>query len=192
VKLNKTKQKDLIITPKEAPIITVDHLEVAQFIYLLLHNEKIRHVIDTITTKVVLVLGRFTPERKPVLEAIREELRKHDYIPVLFDFEKPSSQTFIETVSTLAHMAKFVIADMTDAKIVLQEVPHIVRNIAVPMKPLLLEGSGKEPVTLYDLRKNHKSLLDTYWYKNPRDLLASLKKEVIIPAEAKVKELKNK
>lgn len=193
LKINEeTAQSNLIITRYGEPIITVDNLEVAQFIYLLMHSEKIRHIIDIITTKVVLILGRFKPERKPVLEAIREELRKHNYIPVLFDFEKPSSRTFIETISTLAHMAKFVIADMTDAKIVLQEVPHIVTNIAVPVKPLLLEGSGKEPTTLYDLRKNHKSLLDTYWYKNPKDLLASLKKEVIIPAEAKIVELKDK
>lgn len=55
-------------------MITVDNLEVAQFIYLLLNNEKIRQVIDTITSKVVLILGRFTDERKSVIDAIREEL----------------------------------------------------------------------------------------------------------------------
>ena len=31
--------------------VTVDNLEVAQFIYLLLNNERIRHAIDTITSK---------------------------------------------------------------------------------------------------------------------------------------------
>ena len=35
----------------------------------------------------------FTDERKVVLDAIRDELRKRDYVPVLFDFEKPSGQT---------------------------------------------------------------------------------------------------
>jgi hypothetical protein len=92
-------------------MIQVDNLEVAQFIYLLLNNQKIRHVIDTITSQVVLILGRFTSERRVVLDAIREELRKRDYLPVLFDFEKPASRDITETVSTLAHMAKFVIAD---------------------------------------------------------------------------------
>jgi hypothetical protein len=53
----------------EEPIITVDNIEVAQFIYLMLHNEKIRDVIDTITSKAVLILGRFTGERKAVLDA---------------------------------------------------------------------------------------------------------------------------
>jgi hypothetical protein len=64
---------------------------VAQFIYLLLNNERIRNVIDTITSKVVLILGCFTEDRKRLLDAIRDELCKRDYLPILFDFEKPSS-----------------------------------------------------------------------------------------------------
>jgi hypothetical protein len=45
------------------PAITVDQLEVAQFIHLLLHNSKIRNVIDTVGKKAVLVSGRFESER---------------------------------------------------------------------------------------------------------------------------------
>jgi hypothetical protein len=40
---------------------------------------------------VVLILGRFTDERKAVLDALREELRKRNYLPILFDVEKPRS-----------------------------------------------------------------------------------------------------
>ena len=84
VKLEGAMQSNLVITHWGESPIQVDNLEVAQFIYLLLNNQKIRSVIDTITSKVVLILGRFTPERKVVLEAIRDELRKRDYLPVLF------------------------------------------------------------------------------------------------------------
>ncbi len=90
LKINeKTKQSNLRISRLDEPSIMVDDLEVAQFISLLLHNEKIRHVIDTITSKIVLILGRFSDERKAVLDAIRDELRKRDYLPILFDFDKP-------------------------------------------------------------------------------------------------------
>jgi len=41
------EQFNVVITPKTEPAITVDNIEVAQFIYLLLKNEKIRRVIDT-------------------------------------------------------------------------------------------------------------------------------------------------
>ena len=67
VQLDGAKQLNLTITPEDQPTITVDNIKIAQFIFLLLNNEEIRDVIDTITTKVVLILGRFTPERKSVL-----------------------------------------------------------------------------------------------------------------------------
>jgi hypothetical protein len=92
LKLESAKQQNLVITVKGVkgePEIHVDNIEVAQFIYLLLQNQKIRDIIDTITSKVVLILGRFTNERKAVLDALREELRKRDYLPILFDFELP-------------------------------------------------------------------------------------------------------
>src|SRR5262249_7445729 len=107
--LEGTVQTDLRITPRgKEPCITVDNLEVAQFLYLLLHNQKVRNVLDTITSKVVLILGRFSEERKPVLDALREALRNHPngYIPVLFNFEQPEQKDVVETVKTLAHLAR--------------------------------------------------------------------------------------
>jgi hypothetical protein len=97
LKLERTKQQNLIITPEDEPEITVDNIEVAQFVYLLLHNQKIRDVIDTIGKKAVLILGRFTADRKAVLDALREELRKRDYLPIMFDFDKPASQDLTAT-----------------------------------------------------------------------------------------------
>lgn len=135
----------------------------------------------------VLILGRFTPARKPILDAIREELRKKNYIPVLFDFEKPSTRSFIDTVSTLAHMSRFIIADLSTPKIVLQELQKIIPNMAVPIAPII-EGDRQEPVTILDLRLNAKSVLNTFRYSNVDHLLASLDKEIIAPAEAKASE----
>src|SRR2546421_532835 len=121
VQLEGTKQFDLVITPPNQPTITVDNLKVAQFIYLLLNNQEVRDIIDTIAKKVVLILGRFTSERKEVLNALRDELRKRNYSPVVFDFEKPSSRDFTETVRTLAHMSRFILADLTDPCSIPQE-----------------------------------------------------------------------
>jgi hypothetical protein len=81
--LDGAKQQDLVITShiddqlefRDEPTVTVDNIEVAQFIYLLLHNEKIRDVIDTIGKKGVLLLGRFTEGRMVVLERLRDKLR---------------------------------------------------------------------------------------------------------------------
>ena len=118
---DETSQRNLSITKYDEPEITVDDIEVAQFIYLMLTNQKIRRVIDTITSKAVLILGRFTDQRKVVLDALRDELRKRDYLPILFDFEKSDSRNTDETITLLARVARFVIADISDAKSVLQE-----------------------------------------------------------------------
>ena len=129
------------ITRQSQPIIAVDNLEAAQFMYLLLYNEKIRHVIDTLTSKIVLILGRFTPERKAILDSIREELREHDYLPVLFDFDGPATRDARETISILAHMARFIIADITDARSISAELECIVPQLpSVPIQTIILKS----------------------------------------------------
>jgi hypothetical protein len=134
LKLEGAKQQNLIITPEDEPEITVDNIEVAQFIYLMLNNQKVREVIDTITSKAVLILGRFTAERKASLDALRDELRKRDYLPILFDFNVPATRDITETVSLLARMARFVVADITDAKSIPQELAAIVPDLpSVPV-----------------------------------------------------------
>ena len=181
------RQSDLVITTPDVSQITTDNLEVAQFIYLLLNNSKIRHVIDTITSKVVLILGRFTDERKAILDAIRDELRKRDYLPVLFDFDKPSNRSTVETVSTLAHMARFVVADLTDAKSVLQELQAIVpHNPSVPVQPIMLDSQCERG--MFDFFRLYPWMLKTYSYGDQGSLLAALNDKVIGPAETKAKE----
>ena len=182
------KQTNLIIAPADEPAITVDSLEVAQFIYLLLNNEKIRDVIDTITTKVVLILGRFTPERKAVLDAMRNALRRYNYLPVLFDFDKPATRDTQETITTLARLARFVIADITDPKSIPQELVSVVEQLpSLPVQPLL--QTGCEPWGMYDHIKRYPWVLELQRYDQLDDLLEALPTKVIAPAEAKAKEL---
>jgi uncharacterized protein YjbI with pentapeptide repeats len=190
LKLQGATQTDLIITPSQGGMITVDDLELAQFIYLLLHNNRLRKVLDTITSKVVLILGRFTPERKPLLDALRDHLRAHDLVPILFDFEHPTSRSFIETASTIAHMARFVIADFTDQGDVRREVQHIAGTLqSGPIVPLLHSGESTVPITLQDLA-NHPCILPIVRYASLDDLLSILSSSVVEPALALERKLR--
>jgi hypothetical protein len=189
--LKGAKQQNLIITQSESePKITVDNLEVAQFIYLMLHNEKVRDVIDTITSKAVLILGRFTDERRAVLNALREELRKRNYLPILFDFDVPATRDITETVSLLARMARFIIADLTDPSSIPKELEAIVPNLAVPVQPLL-EGSSR-PYAMFKDYWKYEWVLPVYRYEGLEPLLATLADKVIAPAEGKVKALEER
>lgn len=137
-------QNGLRITPIEEPEITVDDIAMAQFIYLLLNNANLRGVIDTITSKVVLILGRFSEPRKRVLDDIREALRHRNFTPIVFDFQKPSSRDLTETIATLAGMARFVVADITDAKSIPQELMTIVPQFpSVPVVPIVLSSQAE-------------------------------------------------
>jgi len=155
----------------------------------MLHNDKLRSVIDTVTSKVVLILGRFSPERKQILDALRDELRKRNYVPVVFDFEQPGSRTTDETITLLARMARLVIADISDAKSVLQELRGIVPDCpTVPVQPIIL-ASREEP-GMFDFFRRYHWVLEAHRYADGAELLAHLSDRVIAPAEAKVVELR--
>jgi hypothetical protein len=188
VRLKGAIQSNLVITPELEPAIQLDNLDVAQFIYLLLNNNKIRHLIDTITSKVVLILGRFTPERKIVLDAIRDELRKRDYAPILFDFEKPASKDLTGTITTLANMARFIIADLTDPGSIPYELAMIVQGVAVPVQPILLERQ-REFAMFVDLKNRYRWVMAPYQYSSEELLIAHLGDCVIAPAESKADEM---
>lgn len=191
VKLDKnTNQEGLIITHWKQQKVTVDNLNIAQFIYLLRKNMGLRDVIDTITSKVVLILGRFTEERKKVLDALRTELHKNNYSPIIFDFEKPVSKTTGETITILAGMARFVIADITDAKSVLQELERIVpKSPSLPVRPIIL-GSQDEP-GMFDSFEPYSWFLTVFRYKNLQHILASIQ-SVIRPAEEEAMTIRKK
>jgi len=186
LELDKTTTQDNLIVadPDEGeghPGITVDDIEVAQFVYLLLDNAKIRNVIDTTTSKAVLILGRFTDERKAVLDALRDQLRKRNHLPILFDFEKPSRLDTDETITLLARMARFVIADISDAKSILQELRGIVPELPdVPVQPIIL-ASQEEP-GMFDFYRHFPWFLPVHRYDTPTQLLTELDDRVIKPA----------
>src|SRR6516162_7354537 len=90
-------------------------------------------------------------ERKEVLDALRDELRKRDYLPILFDFDKPTTRTTDETITLLARMARFVIADVPDAKSVLRELRAIVPDLP----------SGRYSLSSSHRRRSHGCSIST-------------------------------
>jgi hypothetical protein len=180
-------QSSLIIraTPSE-PAVRVDDLEVAQFVYLLLNNDKIKRVVDTVGRRAVLILGRFSAQRKAVLDALKDALRRQEYLPILFDFEKPERRDLTETVTTLARMSRFIIADITDPRSIPQELSHIVPELpSVPVAPLIL--ASERPYAMFEHFKRYAWVLPVVRYKDTADLLRKLPKAVIDKAERKAK-----
>ena len=186
--LAKTIQKDLVITLLNQPVIVVDGIEVAQFLYFMLNNKNIRGILDTISSKSVLILGHFKDGRKAILNAIRDELRKRDYLPILFEFDKMNGRDLTETVSVLAQMSRYIIADVTDAAGIPAELQEIVPELpTVPIRLIIEQGSPE--LSLLRSIKWHDSVLEPYQYEDPKQLIASLGELVMDPVELKVEEL---
>ena len=189
LKLERTKQQNLVITRSNEPEIAVDNIEVAQFVYLLLHNEKIRDIIDTIGKKGVLLLGRFTEGRIAILERLREKLRSLGFVPMVFNFDKPETKDFTETVRLLAGLSHFVIVDITNPRSAPLELQATVPDYMVPFVPIL--EKGQDPFAMFvDLQNKYDWVLEpVIGYSSVDRLIEVLEDKIVRPAEAKFNQL---
>jgi uncharacterized protein YjbI with pentapeptide repeats len=182
-------QSDLLITRGDEAEVRVDDLEVAQFVYLLLNNQKIHNVLDTIGAKGVLILGRFTEERKAVLDAIRGRLRELGFVPMMFDFERAKKRDFTETIKTLAGLSRFIIADITNPRSSPLELQATMPDYMIPFVPIIHED--EEPFEMFrDLQQKYSDwVLDVRKYDSVANLQERLEKAVVRPALDKSKQL---
>jgi hypothetical protein len=140
----------------------------------------------------VLILGRFTETRKPVLDEIRRALTrlKRVYVPVLFDFEKAGDRDLIESIVRWAAVARFVIADLSDPKSVPAELQAIIPMFpSLPVVPIIEDTQREYPVSDHILRRAsvHNPVVR---YRDQAHLATILESAVIRPAEALVQALR--
>ena len=169
--------------------VTVDNLQVAQFVHLLLHNPNIRDVIETVGKKGVLLIGRFTGIGGDILRSIRDHLKsRYGLVPIMFEFAPLPTQETTRTLSTLAHMSRFVIADLTDAQSVLQELTLIVKDLITLPVQLVLHESAPIPPMIDGLLIG-QSVLQPYRYSTKEQLLEDLPTRVIGPADDRARQI---
>lgn len=155
---NKTAMKDLVISRHGQPLMTVDDIEVAQFIYMLLNNEKIAKFINTMRTKTILILGSFDSKSMTVLETLKDTIRGNGYLPLLFDFAAPHTQELMETVKTMALLSSFVVVDLSIRSGQLHELASLVRDTYIPFATIAREGT--------EVTAMHGEFKHYYWYKD--------------------------
>jgi uncharacterized protein YjbI with pentapeptide repeats len=177
-----------VTTPSERQAtITVDDIEVAQFVYMMLDNRKFRNVIETMTSVAVLLLGNFSPGRKAILDTIRKELRTRGYLPIVFDFEQPESRDLIETITILARLARFVIADLSQPRSVPDELRAILEQVQVPIQPVI--EAGEEPYATFATLIKHSQVLRLFRYHDVSELVTKFNDVILRPAECMVREI---
>ncbi|MEU8784003.1 pentapeptide repeat-containing protein [Streptomyces sp. NPDC048637] len=189
VKLNNTSQRNLRITRENQPYLAIDRLELAQFIYMLIENAKLRDVLDTVTVKTVLILGRFSEERMTFLNLTREAVRSAGKIPILFDFAVPANKDLTGTVEVLARLAHCVVVDLSDPRSVPHELATVVPFLrTTPVVPLL--DSRSSTYGMFPDIASYPWVLDVHEYRSERDLNTILP-SALKSAEKKFIELRN-
>jgi uncharacterized protein YjbI with pentapeptide repeats len=186
LKLDGADQNNLIITPEDEPIIFVDNIEIAQFIYLLLKHKMIREVIRSIAERGVLILGRFGNGGLDVLQSVAAKLRDLKYLPIIFDFDRPKDKNYTETIKTLIGLSRFVIADLSGPSVA-HELASTVPFFKIPF--ILIIEESRKPYSL------HRDILDYPWvlkpvikFKNKEQLIELIPSKIIEPAEERCKE----
>ena len=111
------------------------------------------------------------------------------YLPIVFNFDKPETKDFTETVRLLAGLSKFVIADLTSPKSAPYELGAIVHQTMIPFQPII-EKDETPFSMLQDLWINYPDrVFRPIHYSSVDALIASLDEKIIRPAEARFVEL---
>ena len=192
VQTDERTRQDLIVSMrndvKESPLRAQD-LRTAQLLALMLDATGVRTVLDAVSSTLVLILGSFSPEEKPVLDALREGLKRHGYVAVEFDFERSDSRDYAETILTLVGMSRFVVADFTNAKEVRAEVAQARRQYSrVPIIPIAREGAPL-PITMVNSFSAEELQGLLVRYLHAADLVLKVQLSIIDAAEAQVRRI---
>lgn len=178
-----TQQMNLSIAPPGQPgRLTVDDIEVAQLINLLVDHTKLRKAITAIAHKGVLLLGRFSdPLRKEFLESLANAARSRGLLPIIYDLDRPPEQDWTETVLTLANLSLFVIADLGKPASIPLELQALVPNCMVPFVPLRKKD---EPAFSMLVDRPHKYdwVLPVVVYRREQEVVEAFDTAVLRPA----------
>jgi hypothetical protein len=187
--LDNTTQPNLAITRDGTPTVTVDNLEVAQFVHMLINYRKLRHVLNSVIQRGVLILGRFADGGLELLQSIAEKLRENHYLPMIFDFDLPDDRNYTETVITLVSLSKFVIVDLSGPSVP-QELYATIPHFDIPFVPFLI-GDRQAHFTIRDFRR-YDSVLPPKIFKNEQQVIDNMMLSIVQPAETKLREMRKK
>jgi uncharacterized protein YjbI with pentapeptide repeats len=186
-----TRQRDLDIMPAQQPVLSVDSLQTAQLVGLLLHHEQAHYEVFSITLNTVLVIGRFPDERRPVLDAIKAALRRGEYSPLVLDFHLPGSGDKNEIVKTLGRMSRFVVADLTEDRRIAETLDAVVHFLpSIPIQPI--GQAGRERIELDSHYLKYRWVQPFWPFQDAADVAARFTAEVVTPAERKAAEIRQK
>ena len=166
-------QANLVITPQGESPIMVDDLETAQFVHLLIAGKKTSLILETVQSRLILVLGNFTTDRGPVLDSIRACLKQNDFTPVVVHLMPPVNRDIENKIRLLSKYVRFVLADFTESKAVLRLLDHFESELTGVPVQTLFRTSAME-ISLPESKAQSPYLHSPVAYRDAEDLRGQL------------------
>ena len=168
-RLDGAVQTDLVITRSSdpahvvlEPALTVDHMEAAQFLYMLYQNAYTPAIHSSLMRHIILIFGKFTPERKETFKTILHDFWEQNYVPVFVDVTTFQDHTNAAMINALIGLSSSILIDLTD-------VPRsgvMFPRRSIPIQPLLREGKVERDV----FPSVYHQMLPLYRYDNMASL----------------------
>jgi hypothetical protein len=153
-------------------------LRLAQFHDVVDEHGAVAYLISASVKRVVLILGRFLPSRKRVLDRLAEALRVRGKIPVVFDFPGPEEREISDTVRFIAAMSQFIVVDLTKASSVPLELQATIPDLMVPVLPIV--QSGEDVFAMFsDLQRRYAWIQPTVSYTSAAQLVRHVDAAII-------------
>ena len=121
-----------------------------------------------------------------MLQSVATKLREERYLPIIFDFDRPTDRNYTETVKTLVSLSRFVIVDLSGPSVP-QELYATVPHFKIPFVPILEDGRQLYAMSV-DIFEYPWVVTPPVYFKSIEDLIEKIPGNIITPAEEKLKE----
>lgn len=197
---DKTNQRGLFVDvhvaweqrPGEMITFTeADDIRIAQFHNIVDEPGSVGKLLAATTKRVVLILGRFLPRRKRVLDRLAKALGERGKIAVIFDFPSPSNREVSDTVRFIAGMSEFIVVDLTKASSVPLELQATIPDLMIPVLPIV--EYGHDVFSMFsDLQRRYFWIQPTVSYRDSNQLVKYVDDAIIARAESAAEQIKNR
>lgn len=136
VDLHATQQQDLVVTPEGRLRITVDGLDAAQYLLLLLQHPALGELGHPLRSTVALILGEFQGNRAEIRDIIAHALREEGYIPLTLYVEEETSRDLLGALRAVIPLVRVAYVDLT-GKLFIRSLLEELSWRGVPVQPLV-------------------------------------------------------
>ncbi len=184
------EQKDLFLTRTwEAPI-TLDNIQIAEFVNPILHKPGLRNATHAPVFNSILFLGRFSDfDRYLLLQGLKEQVRRIHLSPVVFNLDFAESSALYPKVKTLAGLTLFVIVDVSQCGSDLAQLDAVLPEHPTPVVPIYQKDDSAHAI-LDAMQTKYPWVMKAVPYSRADDLLQGWRTLILEPAISKRNELR--